>query len=62
MEDYLKPLVRKEPDELTLHVGTNSIRDDDPRKVAEGIVHVDFQIEQTSPNTPRHLFYTITFI
>ena len=51
MEDYLKPLIRKEPDELILHMGTNNIRDDDPREVAEGIVNVAFQIEQNSPNT-----------
>ena len=35
MEDYLKPLIRKEPDELILHMGTNNIRDNDPREVAE---------------------------
>ena len=51
MEDYLKPRIRKEPDELILHMGTNNIRDDDPREVAEGIVNVAFQIEQNSPNT-----------
>lgn len=32
-------------------MGTNDIRDDDPREVAEGIVNVAFQIEQNSPNT-----------
>ena len=51
MEDYLKPLIRKEPDELILHVGTNNIRDDNPREVAEGIVNLGFQINQNSPNT-----------
>ena len=51
MKDYLRPLIRKEPDELILHMGTNNIRDDDPREVAEGIVNVAFQIEQNSLNT-----------
>ena len=49
--DCLKLLIRKEPEELILHMGTNDIRDDDPREVAEGIVNVAFQIEQNSPNT-----------
>ena len=51
MEDFLKPLIRKQPDELILHMRTNNIRDDDPRKVAQGIVNVAFQIEQNLPNT-----------
>ena len=49
--DCLKLLIRKEPEELILHMGTNDIRHDDPREVAEGIVNVAFQIEQNSPNT-----------
>ena len=28
MEDYLKPLLRKEPDEIILHVGINNIRNE----------------------------------
>ena len=32
-------------------MGTNDIRDDDPREVAEGIVNAAFQIEQNSANT-----------
>ena len=62
MEDYLKPLIRKEPDELILHMGTNNIRDDDPREVAEGIVNVAFQIEQNSRRTlisPSLLYYYV---
>ena len=51
MEDYLNPLIRKQPDELILHMRTNNIRDDDPRKVAQGVVNVAFQIEQNLPNT-----------
>ena len=51
MEDYLKPLLRKEPDEIILHVGTNNIRDESPRSVAEGIVNVVTQIQQDFPST-----------
>ena len=37
IEDYLKPLLRKEPEEIILHIGTKNIRDEFPRMVAEGI-------------------------
>ena len=51
MEDYLRPLLRKEPDEIILHVGTNNIRNENPRSVAEGIVNVVTQIQQDFPTT-----------
>ena len=51
MEDYLRPLLRKEPDEIILHVGTNNIRDESPRSEAEGIVNVVTQIQQDFPTT-----------
>ena len=44
MEDYLKPLLRKEPDEVILHVGTNNIRDESSRSVAEGIINLVTQV------------------
>ncbi|CAB4046059.1 Werner syndrome ATP-dependent helicase-like, partial [Paramuricea clavata] len=28
MQDYIKPLIRKKPDTMILHVGTNDIKDD----------------------------------
>ena len=42
---------RKEPDEIILHVGTNNIRDESPRSVAEGIVNLVTQIQQDFPTT-----------
>ena len=30
MEDFLKPFMRREPEEILLHVGTNNIRDETP--------------------------------
>ena len=51
MDDYLRPLLRKKPDKLTLHVGTNNIRNQSPRSVAEGIVNVVTQIQHDSPTT-----------
>ena len=51
MEDYLKPLLRKEPYEIILHVGTNNIRDESLRSMAEGIVNLVTQIQQDFPTT-----------
>ena len=51
MEDYLRSLLRKGPDEIILHVGTNNIRDESPRSVAEGIVIVMTRIQPDFPTT-----------
>lgn len=51
MEDYLRPLLRKEPDEIILHVGTNNVRDESPRSVAKGIVNVVTRIQIDFPST-----------
>ena len=53
MKDYLKPLIRKKPDTIILHVGTNDIKDD--KKTAEvaaaGILNLGTQIKDNSPHT-----------
>ena len=51
MEDYLKPLLRKEPDEIILHIGTNNIRDESAKDVASGVVNLITQVQQDSPTT-----------
>ena len=52
MDDYLRLLLRKKPDEIILHVGTNNnIRNGSPRSVAEGIVNLVTQIQHDSPTT-----------
>ena len=51
MDDYLRPLLRKKPDEIILHVGTNNIRDESPRSVAEGIVNLVTRIQHDFPTT-----------
>ena len=51
MEDYLRSLLRKGPDEIILHVGTNNIRDESLRSVAEGIVIVMTRIQPDFPTT-----------
>ena len=50
MEDYLRPLLRKEPEEIILPVGTNNVRDESPSSVAEGIVNVVTWIQQNFPS------------
>ena len=51
MEDYLKPVLRKETDKLILHVGTNDLHKITPKRVAEGIVNLGIQIKEDSPDT-----------
>ena len=53
MQDYLKPLIRRKPDEIILHIGTNNIRDStsDPQTLADGIVNLADLINSSSPST-----------
>ena len=51
MDDYLRPVLRKKPDKITLHVGTNNIRNESPRSMAEGIVNLVTRIQHDSPTT-----------
>jgi hypothetical protein len=44
MEDYLKPIIRKEPANLILHVGTNDLHKSlTTHQIAEGIVNLGIQ-------------------
>ena len=52
MEDYLKPITRKCPDSLVLHVGTNDLLSiQTSQQIAESIVNLADQIESDSPGT-----------
>jgi hypothetical protein len=52
MEDYPKPIIRKEPANLILHVGTNDLHKSlTTHQIAEGIVNLGIQISQDSPFT-----------
>ena len=52
MEDYLKPVVRKEPENIILHVGTNDLnKSASPDQIAQGIINLGIQINQDSPQT-----------
>jgi hypothetical protein len=49
MEDYLKPVVRKEPENIILHVGTNDLnKSASPDQIAQGIINLGIQINQDS--------------
>ena len=51
MEDFVKPLLRKKPDNVILHIGTNDLNTQEPRLTAEGIVNLALQIEGDAPET-----------
>ena len=51
MEDYIKPILRKDPENIIIHVGTNDVNSKEPRLTAEGIVNLALQIEGVAPNT-----------
>ena len=51
MEDFLKPVLRKEPEQLILHVGTNDLKTQDPELIFQSIVSLQRQVEESSPNT-----------
>ena len=51
MEDYLRPIIRKEPHKIILHVGTNDISHQPASRVAQGIANLGTRIVQDSPAT-----------
>ncbi|CAB3995139.1 Scavenger receptor cysteine-rich type 1 M130 [Paramuricea clavata] len=51
MEDYLRPVLRKEPNKIVLHIGTNDINYQTAQTVAEGVLNLGIQITQDSPTT-----------
>ena len=51
MEDYVKPVIRKETHKLIVHVGTNDLKKLPPNRVAEGIANIANQIQEDSPGT-----------
>ena len=51
MFDYIQPTIRQHPEHIILHVGTNDLKNSNPRKVAEKIVDLGSLVETESPNT-----------
>ena len=49
MQDYLKPLLRRNPHQIILHVGTNDIKSEkSPDQLVEGIVKLVSQVREKS--------------
>ena len=51
MKHYVYPLLKNKPEILILHVGTNNIRDDDPKTLVDKICSLKDFIEESSPET-----------
>ena len=51
MKDYLKPNLELSPDQVVLHVATNDLKQNEPRHVADSIVGLARQIENSSEAT-----------
>ena len=51
MSDFLKPTIRKHPDKLVIHAGTNDIRKSDPKTVADKVTDLAKQFKKDSGNT-----------
>ena len=47
MRDFLKPLIRKKPDEVILHIDTNDVKDNSKTAevVAAGILNLGTQVK-----------------
>ena len=52
MRDHIKPIIRKKPDQLTIHVGTNSLRDSEsPTACSEEIIDLVSWAKSAAPGT-----------
>ena len=53
MKDYIKPLIRKKPYTIILHIGTNDIKDHtkSAEVVAAEILNLGFQVKDNLPYT-----------
>lgn len=61
MSHYVIPTLEElKPDEVILHVGTNDLRHEEPRTIAEGIVDIANQIIFKSPGTDITISEIIT--
>ena len=52
MRDHIKPIIRKKPDQLIIHVGTNSLRDSEsPTACSEEIIDLVSWAKSAAPGT-----------
>ena len=50
MSDFIKPILRKKPETVTLHIGTNNLREGDGKSVADGIINLAQSIRRQCPD------------
>ena len=60
MEDFIKSILRKDPENIINHVGTNDVNSKEPRFTAEGIVNLALQIEGDA-DKHQHSYFGISF-
>jgi hypothetical protein len=52
MADYIKPIIRKKPNKLVLHVGTNNLKNcENPTTCAKDIIQLGKSINRSIPET-----------
>jgi len=52
MEDFIRPITRKQPENIVLHIGTNDLRSSQSaQQIAESIVNLADQVQSDSPST-----------
>ena len=49
MKDYIKPILRRNPDIIVLHVGTNDVKGNNASKVMDDIDSLCQEIKETNP-------------
>ena len=51
VKDFIKPILRKKPEKLILHIGTNDLRNTDPQAVADSVSNLVQSINHQCPDT-----------
>lgn len=51
MCDYIKPVLRKKPDNIVIHIGTNNLKLQEPDEVADQIIQICETIENECPDS-----------
>ena len=49
MQDFVKPLLRRKPDRVILHVGTNNVKNDSSKRIKTKIAELVDNIRQEQP-------------
>ena len=49
LEDYIKPVLRRRPDNIIIHAGTNNITKDSPQEITTKIAHLVDTVKKQEP-------------